>query len=81
VYPDFRENFCENENFREIFRENENFREIENFHEISRKVSEFLLIFAFRENEKRGFRFNPMSYAQVFDSRVEDSTLTRFAIL
>jgi hypothetical protein len=24
-----------------------------------RKVSEFSLIFAFRENEKRGFRFNP----------------------
>jgi hypothetical protein len=29
------------------------------FREISRKVSEFSLIFAFRENENRGFRFNP----------------------
>jgi hypothetical protein len=54
----FRENFRENENFREKFRESENFRETK-FREISRKVGEFSLIFAFRENEKRGFRFNP----------------------
>jgi hypothetical protein len=40
------ENFRENKNFRKNFRENKNFRE-------------FSLIFAFCENEKRGFRFNP----------------------
>jgi hypothetical protein len=36
-----------------------NFRGNKNFREISRKSREFSLIFAFRENEKRGFRFNP----------------------
>jgi hypothetical protein len=41
-------NFRENENFRENFRETK-------FREISRKVSDFSLIFAFRENEKRVF--------------------------
>jgi hypothetical protein len=44
--------------FAKTFRESENFRETK-FREILRKVSEFSLIFAFRENEKRGFRFNP----------------------
>jgi hypothetical protein len=42
------------------FRENENFRAKLSRNEISRKMSEFSLIFAFRENEKRGFRFNPI---------------------
>jgi hypothetical protein len=41
-----------------IFRENENFRETK-FRKISQKLSEFSHIFAFRDNEKRGFSFNP----------------------
>jgi hypothetical protein len=47
-YENFRENFCENKFFRKLSQ-----------NEILRKASEFLLIFASRENEKRSFRFNP----------------------
>jgi hypothetical protein len=43
----FRENFLGNENFHE----NKNFRET--------KFCENLLIFAFRQNGKKHFRFNP----------------------
>jgi hypothetical protein len=46
-------NFQENKNFHEIFRKSENF--------FKTKFRESELIFAFRENEKRGFRFNPTS--------------------
>jgi hypothetical protein len=41
-----------------MIRENENSHETK-FCEILRKVSEYSLIFASRENEERGFRFNP----------------------
>jgi hypothetical protein len=50
----FRENFLGNDNFRE----NENFRETK-FREISRKFAHFRIIYAFRENGKNRFRFNP----------------------
>jgi hypothetical protein len=47
----FCENFRENEIFRANFSENENFRKT--------KFRENLLIFAFRENEKKPFSFPP----------------------
>jgi hypothetical protein len=55
----FRENFCENKIFHENFCKN--FCESKNFarNKISRKAIEFWLIFAFRKNLKREFRFNP----------------------
>jgi hypothetical protein len=49
----------ENENFCENFCENKKLMRKLSQNEILRKVSEFSLMFAFRENEKRGFRFNP----------------------
>jgi hypothetical protein len=49
--------FCEK--WAKIFRFPESFR-VTKFRKISRKVCEFSLIFASRENEKRGFRFNPI---------------------
>jgi hypothetical protein len=45
--------------FAKIIRGIKNFRENENWERNFAKVSEFSLIFAFRLNEKRGFRFNP----------------------
>jgi hypothetical protein len=50
----FRENFLGNVNFRET----ENFRDTK-FREFSRKFAHFRIIFAFRENWKNRFRFNP----------------------
>jgi hypothetical protein len=47
-----RIHFCEN------FLGNENFRETK-FREISWKYAHFRIIFAFRENGKNRFRFNP----------------------
>jgi hypothetical protein len=44
--------------FAKTFSQKKIFREIK-FCEILRKVCEFLLIFAFRENEKMVFRINP----------------------
>jgi hypothetical protein len=43
----------------EKLRKNENFRETK-FREISRKFAHFRIIFAFRENGKNRFRFNPI---------------------
>jgi hypothetical protein len=51
----FRENFLRNEDFRAKFWRKRKF----SGNEISRKFAYFRIIFAFRENGKNRFRFNP----------------------
>jgi hypothetical protein len=61
-----------------IFRENINFsRKSSAFRKISGKVSEFSHIFAFRENVKRGFIFNPSIEAGVKYPKNEPHLPTR----
>jgi hypothetical protein len=56
--------------FAKSFAQTETFRKNNPGNEISQNVSEFSLIFAVCENEKRGFRFNPtynfLKISQIF---------------